>query len=63
MSSQNNTSVLLKIMYMKKILFVESVVTLFLLRLVVVLLEFFFPKKVLYICHYFNLKVNGTDFH
>ena len=45
MSSQNNTSVLLKIMYMKKNLFVESVVTLFLLRLVVVLLEFFFPKK------------------
>ena len=63
MSSQNNTSVLLKIMYMKKNLFVESVVTLFLLRLVVVLLEFFFPKKVLYICYYFNLKVNGTDFH
>ena len=62
MSSQSNTSVLLKTMYMKKNLFVESVVTLFLLRLVVVLLEFFFPKK-LYICHYFNLKVNGTDFH
>ena len=63
MSSQNNTIVLLKTMYMKKNLCVESVVTLFLLRLVVVLLEFFFPKKVLYICHYFNLKVNGTDFH
>ena len=45
MSSQNNTIVLLKTMYMKKNLCVESVVTLFLLRLVVVLLEFFFPKK------------------
>ena len=45
MSSQSNTSVHWKTMYRKKNLCVESVVTLFLLRLVVVLLEFFFPKK------------------
>ena len=61
MSSQSNTSVLLKTMYMKKNLFVESVVTLFLLRLVVVLLEFFFPKKVLYLS-LFQLKSKRNRF-
>ena len=45
MSSQSNTSVHWTTMFRKKNLCVGSVVTLFLLRLVVVLLEFFFPEK------------------
>ena len=61
MSSQSNTSVHWTNMYRKKNLCVGSVVTLFLLRLVVVFLEFFFPEKTLY-CRYFIFRVNGTDF-
>ena len=45
MSAQSNTSVHWTTMFRTKNLCVGSVVTLFLLRLVVVLLEFFFPEK------------------
>ena len=59
MSTQSNTSVHWKTMYRKKNLYAGSVVTLFLLRLVVVLLEFFFPKKKNKFVNIFN---NETDF-